>query len=74
MTTQEIYKLANEFTNQEINNVLFGWENTSETKQIERFNSLVSLGDSRGLALATTIAEKYNSKDSYNTFYNAYCI
>jgi len=62
MTTQEIYKLAKEFTEQEINNVLGSWNTNNETKELNTFNSLVKLGDSRGLALATVIAEKYNNK------------
>jgi len=62
MTTQEIYKLANEFTEQEINNVLGSWNTNNETKELNTFNTLVKLGDSRGLALATVIAEKYNNK------------
>ena len=58
MTTQEIYNLASELTEKEINNVLVGWENTNEAKLIEIFKSLVNLGDSKELALATTIANR----------------
>ena len=74
MTTQEIYNLANELTEKEVNNVLACWKNTNEAKKIETFNYLVNLGDSKELALATTIAKKYNSKDNYQDYYNAYCI
>ena len=63
MTTQEIYKLSKELTEKEINNVLGYWESNNETKQTETFNTLVRLGDSRGLALSTTISEKYKNKD-----------
>ena len=74
MTTTEIRTLANELTEKEINNVLAGWRKDSENESIELFDSLVRLGDSKGLALATAIAEKYNKKDNYETYYNAYCI
>ena len=74
MTTQEIYTLANELTEKEIQNVLNGWAKDNESKQIETFNSLVGLGDSRSLALASTIAEKYNAKAESEIYFNAYCI
>ena len=60
MTTQEIYNLANEMTEQEALNVVAGWENANETKSIKTFNSLVSLGDSKQMACATVIADKIN--------------
>lgn len=74
MTTQEIYTLANELTKQEVNNILGSWEKKEETKSIESFNSLVRLGDSKELAMATVIAEKYNSKENYTEYHNAYCL
>lgn len=74
MNTTEIYTLANELTEQEVNNILGSWEQKEETKSIESFNSLVRLGDSKELAMATIIAEKYNSKENYTEYYNAYCI
>lgn len=74
MNTTEIYNLANELTEQEVNNILGSWEQRNETKSIESFNSLVRLGDSKELAMATVIAEKYNSKENYTEYYNAYCI
>ena len=72
MTTQEIYTLANELTNKEVNNILAGWKNANETEQIRMFNSLVNLGDSRDLSCATTIAEKYNKKDNNKAYTEAY--
>jgi hypothetical protein len=72
MTTQEIYKLASELTEKEINNVLAGWENTNEAESLETFDVLVSLGDSRGLALATTIAKKYKGEKDNSTYILAY--
>ena len=35
MTTHEIYNLAKEMTEQQVLNVVAGWENTNETKSIE---------------------------------------
>ena len=69
MTSQEIYNLANELTDQEVNNVLQGWENDNETESIRLFNSLVKLGDSRKLALATAIADKMRPKADYYSYY-----
>ena len=72
MTTQETYRLANELTNQEVNNIVGGWEKVNEIESIKTFNSLVSLGDSRELACATVIAKKYNSEDNTKFYNNAY--
>jgi len=74
MTTTEIYTLANKLTEQEVNNILGSWEQASETKSIESFDSLVKLGDRKELAMATVIAEKYNSKDNYNEYYKVHCL
>ena len=74
MNTTEIYNLANELTEEEVNNILGSWEQRNETNSIESFNSLVRLGDSKKLAMATVIAEKYNSKENYTECYNAYYI
>jgi hypothetical protein len=62
MTTQEVYKLASEMTEQQVNNVLGGWESANETESIRLYKSLVRLGDSKQLACATVIAEKINYK------------
>ena len=72
MTTEETYKLANELTAKEVNNVVAGWEKANETETLSTFNSLVSLGDSRELACATTIAKKYNDQDNNEFYRNAY--
>lgn len=55
MNTQEIYKLANEITEQEVENVLGGWVARNEQEKIRLFNSLVRLGDSKQLACATVM-------------------
>ena len=34
MTTQEIYNLANEMTEQQVLNIVAWWDNTNETKSI----------------------------------------
>jgi hypothetical protein len=62
MKTTEIYNLASEFTEKEVNNIVVGWERDNEFEKIELFNSLVKLGDSIQLACATTILEYYNIK------------
>jgi hypothetical protein len=72
MTTQEIYNLANEMTEQQVLNVVAGWENTNESKRIETYKSLVRLGDSMQLACATVIAEKVNHKGTSEMYKVAY--
>ena len=72
MTTTEIYTLANEMTEQEVLNVVGGWENAKETESIRSYNSLVSLGDSMQLACATVIANKINNKSDSDFYRLAY--
>jgi hypothetical protein len=62
MKTTEIYNLAYEFTEKQVNNIVVGWERDNEFEKIELFNSLVKLGDSIQLACATTIFQYYNIK------------
>jgi hypothetical protein len=57
MTTQEIYKLANEITENQYNNLV----NLFSKKEEESLNILIRLGDSKELALWTIIAERYNN-------------
>lgn len=73
MTSQEIYTLSKELTDQEVNNILARWEVDSEISSIKTFISLTKLGDSRELAVATIIAKKYNSKDNVEEYRKAYC-
>jgi len=68
MTTQEIYNQANETTTKELNNLLAGF-NSDENNT---FNSLVSFGDSKELALWTVIAKRYTSVDSSDIYSQAY--
>ena len=70
MTTKEIYTLANETTEAQLNNLINGFD----TKEESLFNSLVKMGDSKELALWTVIAEKYNAvevSEMYNIAYNS---
>ena len=60
MTIQEIHNLASEMTEQEVLNVVAGWENRKETKCISIYKSLVRLGDSMQIACASVIADKIN--------------
>lgn len=68
MTTQEIYKFANEITEKELNNILNGFS-SEETKLYE---SLVKLGDKKEVALFTVIAKKYNEKEVSEIYNLAY--
>ena len=72
MNSEEIYKLASELTAVEIASILNAWVNQEELESIESFHSLVSLGDSRALAMATVIAKKYNDKGISEIYKIAY--
>lgn len=73
MKSNEIYKLASELTEQQILNVIGGWEHRDEIKKIEDFNRLVRLGDSRALAMATIMIGDYEAKEPslYKTAYES---
>ena len=62
MERTDIHIIAKEFTTKDINNILKNWNTPEDIEQVEMFNRLVAMGDSRGLAMATTIFEKYNDK------------
>jgi hypothetical protein len=69
MTSQEIYQLASETTDQQFNNLLNGFNQEEENT----FNTLVRLGDSKEVALWTVIAVRYNKvevSEMYNLAYN----
>jgi hypothetical protein len=68
MTTQEIYKFANETKEQELNNIIARFD----AEETELFNVLVKLGDEKGVAVFTVIAEKMNKKEDSKMYYNAY--
>lgn len=70
MTSQEIYQLASETTEQQFNNLVNGF---SEDEQ-KTFNSLVRLGDSKELALWTVISQRYNKVEVSEMYYLAYNI
>ena len=72
MTTQEIYKLASEMTEQQVLNVVAGWEKENETESIDTYKILVKLGDSMQLACATVIAEKVNDNGTSEMYKIAY--
>jgi len=68
MTTEEIYKFAEEITEKEFNNVF----NRFSEKEVALFDSLVKLGDKKEVALFTVISQKYLN-ETLNTLYdNAY--
>ena len=68
MTTQEIYTIANETTEAQLNNLVNGFD----TKEESLFNSLVKLGDKKEVALWTVIAEKYNAVEVSEVYNIAY--
>ena len=72
MNTQEIYKVASELTEKAIVNILGAWNNENDTNSINEFNTLVRLGDSKALAIATVIANKFNKKEESKMYYSAY--
>lgn len=74
MTNTDIYQLANELTEQEADNIIGGWERDNETETIRTYESIVRLGDSKQLAVATAMAAKYNKKDEgiYSKAYKGY--
>lgn len=67
MTTQEIYTLANEITENQFNNLFNGLNQEEEVL----FNSLVKLGDKKEIALWTVISDRYN-KVEVSELYNGY--
>ena len=73
MNTQEIYNLANQMTEEEASNVVFGWERDNDIKSLELYNNLIQLGDSKQLACASVIAEKANDKGISEMYQIAYC-
>ena len=72
MNTQEIYKLAEELTEQQVMNVIGGWENSNETEKLRLYNSLVRLGDSKQLACATVILKEPISNEVLEDYRFAY--
>ena len=74
MTPEQIYNLAHELTEQEADNIIGGWERDNETETIRTYESMVRLGDSKQLAVATAMADKYNKKDDgiYGKAYRGY--
>ena len=70
MTTQEIYTLANETTEAQLNNLL----NLFNKEEEKSFNQLVKLGDKKEVALWTVISERYNNaevSEMYNIAYKS---
>ena len=70
MKTQEIYTLANETTEAQLNNLL----NLFNKEEEKYFNQLVKLGDKKEVALWTVISERYNNveiSEIYNIAYKS---
>ena len=82
MNTQEIYKLANEMTEEQVKNVVAGWVAKSECivisekkeakEKIRLFDSLVRLGDSKQLACATVMLKTPIDEETKEFYRMAY--
>jgi len=72
MNTQEIYKLASNLTEQQVENVLSGWVARNEKESIKEYNVLVRLGDSKQLACATIMINKADKKEYSEIYRMAY--
>ena len=72
MNTEEINKLANEMTEQQVANVVAGWVAKNEKESIDEYNSLVRLGDSKQLACATVMINKLDKKEISKMYKIAY--
>ena len=68
MTTQEIYTLANETTENQFNNLFNLFTKEEETK----LNQLVNFGDKKNVALWTIISERYENKVDANFYRKSY--
>ncbi len=62
MSATEVYQLAGELTEQESDNIIGGWNAFGDDDALELYNSLVRLGDSKQVAIATVIVKKHNSE------------
>lgn len=70
MDLEKLYNATVTFTDKEIENVVYCWELEGD-KALETFNSLVRLGDSKQVAFASTMVEKYK-EDNSEFYINAY--
>jgi hypothetical protein len=72
MNTEEIYKLAEEMKEQQVENVLADWITRNEKESIRCYESLVRLGDSKQLACATVMLHKPFDKETLEAYRFAY--
>lgn len=72
MNSQEIKNLANELTDKQVDNVIFGWTEAGEKSSISLFNSLVKLGESRQMACATVMIKKCDQVNDSEMYKFAY--
>lgn len=69
MNTKE---LASKLTEKEIQNIIGGWDKRGEYKKLGDFKTLVRLGDSEALAMATVLnASKEDSSEFYRFAYES---
>lgn len=70
MDLEKLYNATVTFTDKQIENVTNLWELEGD-KALETFNSLVRLGDSKQVAFASAMVEKYK-EDNSEFYINAY--
>lgn len=72
MDSKAIYKLADEMTEQQVENTVTAWEINGEKEKTRKYNALVRLGDSKQLACATVLLTKKADKETLENYRFAY--
>ena len=72
MSDSNLYQEALNFTEKQIDNVVNCWEVEGD-KAFKTYQSLLKLGDSKKVAFASALEEKYK-ESNYDFYYNAYCL
>ena len=65
-----VYELAKALTEKQVENIVNGWADNS--KELKEYNSLVRLGDSKNLAVATVLHNKKTRPDNSAEYAAAY--
>lgn len=70
MNLEKLYNASLEFTDKQIDNVIYHWE-MENNEAFKTFNSLIRLGDSKKVSFASAMVEKY-TEDNSEFYINAY--
>lgn len=70
MNLDKLYNASLEFTDKQIDNVIYHWE-IENNEAFKTFNALIKLGDSKQVAFASSMVEKYKG-DNSEFYINAY--